>query len=145
MNWGNKLLITFLVFGSLMGYLVYRSLNTHFELVENDYYKSELGYQQLIDGSKRLTDLKITVQLNQDRNSIVLELPRQLINNATKGELWFYCAYESGNDQRLPVKVDSSGTQFFPKDHFLPGNYSVKIKWVTGGIEYYTEKKLTIN
>ena len=41
MNWGNKLLVAFIVFGLGMGYLAYRSMNTNFELVENDYYKQD--------------------------------------------------------------------------------------------------------
>ena len=42
MNWGNRLVIVFLVFGAGMGFLVYRSIKTNYELVETDYYKHEL-------------------------------------------------------------------------------------------------------
>ena len=41
MSWGNKLLVAFIVFAAGMFYLVYRSVNTNYELVEKDYYKSE--------------------------------------------------------------------------------------------------------
>lgn len=44
MNWGHKLTFTILVFIGLMSYLVYRSLNTDFQLVEKDYYNNELQY-----------------------------------------------------------------------------------------------------
>ena len=54
MNWGNKLLITFLVFGAGISFLVYRSMHTNFELVEKDYYKSELRYQEIIDGTNHV-------------------------------------------------------------------------------------------
>ena len=74
MNWGNKLLLTFLVFGGLMAYLVYRSLNTNFELVEKDYYKNELKYQQVIDGSKRISDLNPSSLLKQTEKNVVLEV-----------------------------------------------------------------------
>ena len=37
MNWGNKLLIAFIVFIGGISFLVYRSTQTNFEMVENDY------------------------------------------------------------------------------------------------------------
>ena len=60
MNWGNKLLIL-LLFLERMFYLVYRSVNTNFELVEKDYYKSEFRYQQVIDGTNRANSLILLV------------------------------------------------------------------------------------
>ena len=41
MNWGNKLLVTFVVFGAGMIFLVYRAVKTNYELVEKDYYKND--------------------------------------------------------------------------------------------------------
>lgn len=67
MNWGNKLLVTFIVFGAGMGVLVYKSMNTTYELVEKDYYKKELRYQEVIDGSNRANALSAAASLAADR------------------------------------------------------------------------------
>ena len=75
MNWGNKLLITFIIFGAGIFYLVYRSMHTNFELVEKDYYKSELHYQQVIDGSNRAGELNSPVKFEQREKYIFLQLP----------------------------------------------------------------------
>ncbi len=144
MNWGNKLLVAFLVFGGLMGYLVYRSLTTDFELVEKDYYKSELKYQQVIDGSKRLADLNLPMLLKQTEKNIVLELPVALRNKKSVGDVWFYCAYDAKKDKRVPLKTNSDGIQLFAKESFSPGNYIVKINWLMDSQYYYTEEKLII-
>lgn len=65
MNWGNRLVIVFLVFGAGMGYLVYRSMNTDFELVESDYYKQELRYQNVIDEHNSANALSASVNIEQ--------------------------------------------------------------------------------
>ena len=39
MNWGNKLMLVFIVFALLIGTLVYKSINTKYDLVSKDYYK----------------------------------------------------------------------------------------------------------
>jgi len=72
MNWGNKLFVTFLVFGTGMGYLVYRSVKTNFDLVEKDYYKSELRYQDVIDGTNRVNQLSSSVNLEQTTDGVLL-------------------------------------------------------------------------
>lgn len=144
MNWGNKLLVAFLVFGGLMAYLVYRSLNTNFELVEKDYYKSELKYQQVIDGSKRVSDLNTSLLLKQTEKNVVLELPAELKNKESVGDVWFYCAYDEKKDKRVPLKTNADGIQLFGKESFSPGNYIVKINWMTDSQYYYTEEKITI-
>jgi hypothetical protein len=144
MNWGNKLLVAFLIFGGLMAYLVYRSLNTNFELVEKDYYKSELRYQQVIDGSKRLSDLNLSLLLKQTEKEVVLELPAALRNKESVGDVWFYCAYDARKDKRVPLKTNAEGIQLFAKESFSPGNYIVKINWLMDNQYYYTEEKLSI-
>ena len=144
MNWGNKLLVTFLVFGSMMGYLVYRSLNTDFDLVEKDYYKNELNFQQVIDGSKRLTELNISPEWKQNKNDLVLELMGELKNKELTGEAWFYCAYDAKKDKKIPLRTSVAGIQVFPKEIISPGNYTVKMNWLMEGQYYYAEKKITI-
>ena len=51
MNWGHKLMIVFIAFAAMMSYLAYRAFKTEFELVDKDYYKNELKYQEVIDGT----------------------------------------------------------------------------------------------
>ena len=144
MNWGNRLLITFIIFGAGILYLVYRSMNTNFELVEKDYYKSELHYQQVIDGSNRADALHSSVKLEQRENYILLQLPEEMKNKEITGDVLFYCSYDEKKDKKFILKVDNEGTQVFQKGAITPGNYTVKINWSIDSNNYYTEKTLTV-
>jgi hypothetical protein len=144
MNWGNKLLITFIAFGAGISYLVYRSLNTSFELVEKDYYKNELQYQKVIDGTKRANELASPVKLQKNGDQIVLQLPEEMKNKDVSGDVWFYCAYDSRKDRKFRLNTDSAGIQSFHSSSILPGNYVVKIKWNENGKNYYSENHLTV-
>ncbi len=144
MNWGNKILLTFIVFGAGMFYLVYRSLSTNYELVEKDYYKSELRYQQVIDGTNRVNQLNSTVKLEQTANGISLELPAEMKNKTISGDIWFYCSYNAKRDKRFPLDITPEGIQLFPSSAILPGSYTVKINWNNEGINYFSEKNLTV-
>jgi FixH len=144
MNWGNKLFVTFLVFGAGMTFLVYRSIHTNYEMVEKDYYKNELSYQQVIDGTNRANSLTTTVNLEQTENGILLHLPEEMKNKTITGEVWFYCAYNEKKDKKFELNLSTEGIQLFGKKLLNPGNYSVKITWNCDGKAYYTEKSLAI-
>jgi len=64
MNWGNKLVLVFIVFGAFIGYLVYQAVNTKYDLVSKDYYKDELRYQEKIDRQKTRPSL-VMLPLNK--------------------------------------------------------------------------------
>lgn len=143
MNWGNKLLVTFIVFGAGMTYLVYRSVNTNYELVDKEYYKNELAYQQVIDGAARANALSAT-DLHQDSNGIVLQLPDEMKNKSVTGNIHFYCAYDEKLDRTFALQTSPEGLQLFPASLFKPGTYTVKISWESNGSSYYTEKNISI-
>jgi len=145
MNWGNKLLITFFVFATMISYLVYRAVTTNFELVDKEYYKNELRYQQVIDASNRTAALGSSVVLNQTGQGIMLELPAEMKNKIINGELFFYCAYDSRKDRRLVINTGTEAIQIFDKSSIEPGKYTVKIKWNSGETNYYSEKFITIH
>jgi hypothetical protein len=144
MNWGNKLLVTFIVFGVGMTYLVYHSVNTTYELVEKDYYKSELSYQQVIDGANRVNALSSPVKLEQTGNGILLQLPEEMKNKNISGSVLFYCAYDETKDKKFELKPAGDGTQIFSKEILHPGSYTVKINWSSDGKDYYSENSLKI-
>lgn len=144
MNWGNKLLVTFIVFGTGMTYLVYRSVNTNYELVEKDYYKSELRYQQVIDGTNLANQLNSTVKIEQTDAGIILELPQEMKEKNIFGEILFYCAYNQKKDKRFSLHPDENGIQVFQPTAISPGSYTVKINWSSEGKNYFSEKSLTV-
>jgi hypothetical protein len=143
MNWGNKLLFTFIVFASGMGYLVYRSMHVNFDLVEKDYYKSELRYQQVIDGTRMANQLSTELSFTEDSTGIVVLLPRQKTTNQVKGDIWFYCPYDATRDKRYPLELDKEGRQRIAK--LSAGSYVVKTSWSSNGHNYFSENKLIVH
>jgi len=143
MNWGYKLMLSFIVFVSMMGYMVYRCFGTNFELVEKEYYKSELKYQDVIEGTGNAGRLSAAPALSQSGNKITLQMPGEMKNSQLSGSVLFYCAYNSKNDKRFLLTVDKNGVQSFNQS-VAPGNYTVKIEWNNNGKKYYSAKSITI-
>ena len=144
MSWGNKLVVVFLVFAGLMFTLVYKAVNTKYELVSKDYYKEELRYQDKIDGVNNANKLS-SISVTQDDNQLILDLPKEIKGIKTEGEIWLYCSNDAGKDRKIPLQVDEAGRQLIMKNTLAKGNYQLKLNWKAGGSNYYTEKNLTVN
>ncbi len=143
MSWGYKLILVFVVFASMIGYMVFRCFNTNFELVEKEYYKSELKYQDVIDGEIHANALSASPLLKQSGTDVLLQFPNEMKNADISGSVLFYCAYDSKKDKLIKLSPDAGGTQSFV--HLIaPGKYTVKIDWKKAGKNYYNEQKITI-
>ena len=140
MNWGYRLMIVFIAFAAMMIYLVYRSFQTNFELVEKTYYQSELQYQDIIDGTKLANQLSTLPKLTQSGDSLLLQMPKEQSGKNVTGTIWFYCAYNSQNDKKVAL---ATGTRAY-KNMLNNGRYTAKIHWLSEGRSYYSEQKLEV-
>ena len=144
MNWGYKLMTAFLVFIGGMGYLVYRSMHTNYDLVEKEYYKSELKYQSRIDATQKAGALLTPVQLQQEGASVFLQMPPEMQSDSIEGTIWFYCAYDASKDRQFHLKTDLTGRQAFADSLLQSGRYLVKLEWKHRGVDYYVEKNMEL-
>ena len=143
-NWGHKLIVVFLVFGAMMAFMVYRSMKTKYDLVSNEYYKDELSYQKIIDGSNEANLLKTKISVVQEGSGIAIRLPDEMKNEMVKGESWFYCATDAKKDRKFDLQMNREAVQVIDANLFLPGKYIVKLNWSSAGRQYYAEQNLII-
>jgi len=144
MNWGNKILLVFLVFAAGIFYLVYRSMHVNYELVSKEYYKDEIRYQDIIDASKRASALSKKIEVSESGDIIAVQLPDEMKKEKVTGVMWFYCAADERKDRRISMQPDEHGAQQITKTGFAAGSYVVKFDWTSKNMRYYAEEPLTI-
>lgn len=144
MNWGNKLVVVFILFALLIGVLVYKAMNTKYELVSKDYYSDELRYQDRIDGRNNAAGIS-SVSVSQDAEAVLINLPSEMKGKKIEGEAWFYCKTDAQKDRKITLLVDTSGRQVILKKELAKGSYELKLNWQLGEKKYYTERNITVN
>ena len=144
MNWGQKLMMGFIVVAAGMIYLAYRCMHVNTDLVTKEYYKDELKYQDVIDGTKMANALNGKVQLIQDQEEITVQLPAEMKNENVSGNIWFYCAADVKKDRHISIKTNSEATQQINKKILIPGIYTVKFDWSSNNKHYHAEQTFTI-
>lgn len=143
-SWGNRILVVILLFIGGMGYLVYRCLNTDYELVSSEYYNDELKYQNVIDASKNSQGLTDTLSIKSIGEGVVLQMPAEMRAVSVKGTVYFYCAQSSAKDRRFDLILDSNASQFIEKSRLKAGSYVVKVNWEMKGKSFYAEQLITL-
>ena len=143
MNWGNKLILVFIGFAGLMTTLVYKAVNTRFELVSKEYYQDELRYQDKIDGRANAA-LIGEIIVTHTNKELLLQLPREMKGMIIKGEAWFYCKTAAAKDFRLSFAPDTEGKQIIEKKNLLADKYLLKLSWEAADKKYYLEKEIQL-
>jgi len=144
MNWGNKLLLTFGVFAILMAYMTYQCFQVPVSLVSNEYYKDEIKYQDVIDGTNNANLLSKEVKLSKQDGQIIIQFPDEMKKQLLQGSILFYAPTNVKNDRRFALSVDEEGKQIIKTDQFQRGSYQVKIIWKTQKSHYYNEQSIAL-
>lgn len=143
MSWGTKLTLVFIGFVGLMATLVYKSFNTHFDLVTKDYYGEELRYQEVIDGKANAEAMEEQVTLEQQQSNVVISFPASMQQADIKGEVWLYFPNNAKFDQRIPLQLEN-GIQTIPIALLSSGNYEARVQWIYNGQPFYKIHQLVI-
>ncbi len=145
LNWGHKLTIVFIAFAAFIFFLIYKTTQSHFDLVSKDYYKDELAYQQVIDGTNLANKLSSGIQVQQQNDQISIQFPQEMKQKKAEGTIFFYCSADSGKDKKINIQLSEEAVQIIPAKDILPGKYVLKINWKTDNQNYYNEQPVTIN
>jgi hypothetical protein len=144
LNWGHKITLAFSAFVLLMFTLVYKSMKTDFQLVTKEYYKDELAYQQVIDGTNRANSLSSRVEVKQMKHELIIQLPIEMKGKTISGDIWLYCSSDDKKDRRLELTVDNNGRQLINTKNMLPANYLLKVTWKAEELNYYNEQLIAL-
>lgn len=144
MSWGLRITILYLGFVALIVTLVVVSANQSIELESKDYYAQELQYQQKIDALNNTNNLTSSVSHVVNTNDVLISFPKEQVANGIKGDILFFCQYDSKKDKRVEIAVNANGEQLIPFSLLSPGKYTMKISWNVLGKDFYKESPITI-
>lgn len=146
MNWGIKIVISFVCFIGLLVTLVYVSVSTDFYLVADDYYEQELAYEDQIQRIKNVNSLaeKPDFKLIRNEGKAELKFPISVMQAMEEGKISFFRSANASLDKEFDLVFDENGVQVFDMKKLASGAWKVKIEWKSKGTEYYQEINIVI-
>lgn len=143
MNWGNKILIVYLVFVAGIVFMVVKSSMLKTDLVTTDYYAKELKYQDKIDEMGRVSALSAPVRHEIKEGVLVIEFPGDFSGKELTGEAVLYCPADKSKDITVPFALTDTVLKIALPSYYT-GLYRLQLSWKDGNTTYYFENKIFI-
>ncbi len=145
LNWGTSIVITFVAFISFILFFVVRmstDYRANHDLVTEEYYKAELGYQKEIDAENNAIDHAVQLNVRKTPDGLEVEFPQQLEPGKIKGLISLYRPSNKRLDFDLPISLSNTNLHI-PDKSFVEGRWDIKIAWEYEGEEYLHKESFT--
>lgn len=140
MNWGKVIILIYIVFAGFIGSMVYLMCRQRVDLVRDDYYQTELAYQQQIIRMARTAQLVQSPTVRFDADQQVIHFTRSE-HGLTNGKLTFYRPSDRRQDRVVTLQP---GQKTVSTAQLARGFWRVQLNWTEDGQELYSEDALTI-
>ncbi len=143
-SWGIGISITIIVFMLVSFWLIYFSFNQEVNLVRDDYYEAEVKFNEKMETIKRTDLLAENLNINLTERDIKISFPKIVKLNNVNGTILLYRPSDRNIDIKLPIQVDSSGTQLISTKNMISGMWKVQVEWAVDSTSYYNEKIIMV-
>jgi hypothetical protein len=142
MNFGNWIVVAFVLFAIFIGVLVTVCVRQDISLVSKNYYNEELAYQDQIKRINNTTELVEKPGIAKiDNNTIQITFDKEF--KIESGKVKFFCPSDPKMDRDFELTAHGN-TQLFNTSALRKGMYKVKLLWVMDGKEFYYEEIINI-
>jgi len=144
-NWGTGIVIAFVAFISFILFFVIRmttSHNANHDLVTEEYYKAELGYQKEIDAEQNALNFNEQIQLKKSPEGLLVIFPEGFDNTNVSGIVSLYRPSNKHLDFNFPISLSNSHL-LIPDKRLLDGRWDIKITWKHQGKDFLHKESLT--
>jgi nitrogen fixation protein FixH len=144
-NWGTGIVLAFIAFISFILFFVVRMSmdnKANHDLVTENYYRAELGYQNEIDAENNALDKEVDLSLETTDEGLKVVFPNGLDMENIKGSVSLYRPSNKHLDFNLPINL-SQDYLLIPNNRLLDGRWDIKVSWKYQDETYLYKKKIT--
>lgn len=145
MNWGHKIVISFVLFAGFVLFLVFRMITSGNDVLRSSYYRSgpEINTElKLMEASQSLND-QITIERIGEKGEIV-QMKWASLEEPYSGTIELISLSSEKGDGKWPLELTKSG-DFWVQDLILknpvPGNWLCEIKGNQGNKPFLIRKE----
>lgn len=145
-NWGKALIIYFILFIGLLGWIVYKSMQMDHALVADDYYALDLAYQEHYDMSTNQKKYYPDARIIYDATTMQIRIDMGTASKGIiKGNLVMYRASDKEKDRQIAFTIDEGqNSANIPVRDLIMGKWSVQLNWMAQGRSYYLDDTIYV-
>ena len=144
LNWGNALLLFFIVYISFLVFVVVKSKSVNDDLVMENYYEHDLAYQKRYEelNNRKYLDKDLVIRYLSDESAIQLDFGTA--DDPISGNVIFYRASDSDRDFKQSFDLQSKESVLLDAKDLDYGIWTIKVTWSDPTRGYYKEEKIYI-
>lgn len=136
MNWGQSIILAYVLFAVFIGSLVVVCLRQDVQLIAPDYYQQELMYQKQLDRMNNAN--RLTVQPVLRVSAGWLDVEYAMMADTQQRTLELFRPSDERFDRNF--KLSSQVQQRLDVRSLPPGVYKARLRWTMQGKEYFLEE-----
>ncbi|MBS1517509.1 MAG: FixH family protein [Bacteroidetes bacterium] len=144
-NWGYKIIITFIIFGLGISLLLAISFSNNIDLVDEHYYEQEINYQKQIDILKESGEINNNLMITLNGGNAVVNISDFDKFRDLTGKIIFYRSSDASMDFTVDFKPAPDGSQIISAKDMKAGSWKVKFELYRNDKKYFVEKNIFIN
>lgn len=142
LDWGNSLVLFFILFLSLAAVFIVFSLRQNNDLVTEDYYERGADYTTEININNRSAVYADSIFFNEDASGYKITVASTLAKRVSTFDVFFFRPSDKSMDVKL--KLDASTILSIEQKHLSRGRYKMHLSWEMEGEIYRITKDLMI-
>ena len=143
-NWGTAIVLAFIGFISfIMYFVISMNFNDKYnhDLVTEDYYKEELGYQDDINKQNNAQALDQDITYEKTSEGLVFKFPENFDPKKITGKVFLYRPSNKQLDFETPISISESYL-LVPDKRLLDGRWNITIDWQYNETSYLFKKSI---
>ncbi|MDF4222695.1 MULTISPECIES: FixH family protein [Maribacter] len=144
-NWGTGIVIAIIAFISFIMFFVVKMTTSHdanHDLVTEEYYKAELGYQKEIDAERNAINASSQIEIKKSPEGLLVIFPDGYDDTNVKGIVSLYRPSNKNLDFNLPISLSNSHL-LIPDNQLLEGRWDIKVSWQHEEKEFLHKESIT--
>ena len=145
LSWGTAIVMAIISFISfIMFFVITMSTDEAYshDLVVEEYYKTELTFEEQLDKTRNATKLSENIQLDKTSEGLTINFPQELNASEITGNVFLYRPSNKQLDSEIPLSL-SSHQLLVPDRSLLGGRWNIIIDWEYRGEKYYFKEDIT--
>ena len=138
MNWGYKMMLVYLTFVTMMLVFVYNSFKVNIDLVEENYYNSEIKYQTKIEEIDNVNAKNVSFKIEETKDTLTAMFSEKNV----LGSILFYKPNDAKKDFTREIQ---NGSVSVSKKKMGVGKWILKSNWKHNNTDFYQEKVFFVN
>ncbi len=143
-NWGTGIVIAIGLFMAFILYFVITMMtNSDYDhdLVIEDYYKQEIGFQDELDARNNAAQLEKSIRIEQSPEGVKIVFPGEYAGQLTEGKVVFYRVNQKNLDFEKPLELKDA-SMHIPAGEIVSGRWDVSVYWKMNGKTYTVKENI---